>query len=91
MVTAAAVWTHIQGGNTALMCAAANGHADCVRLLVDAGASKDANGHVRFSFFLIFQRVSVCLHFLSAYLGVYFLVFSAFSWTNFSIGAHALL
>jgi hypothetical protein len=29
------------------MCAAANGRADCVRLLIDAGADKDAKDNVR--------------------------------------------
>jgi ankyrin repeat protein len=36
-----------QGGYTALMWAAGNGHADCVRLLIDAGADKEAKDHVR--------------------------------------------
>ena len=29
------------------MCTAAYGHADCARLLIDAGADKDAKGEVR--------------------------------------------
>jgi hypothetical protein len=33
--------------STALMCAAENGNADCVRLLIDAGADKDVEGNVR--------------------------------------------
>jgi hypothetical protein len=32
---------------TALICAVANGHADCVRLLIDAGVDKDAKDDVR--------------------------------------------
>jgi hypothetical protein len=36
-----------QGGETALMLAAAYGHADCVRLLIDAGADKEAKNIVR--------------------------------------------
>ncbi len=36
-----------QRGSTALICAALNGRADCVRLLIDAGADKDAKDHVR--------------------------------------------
>ncbi len=36
-----------QNGWTALMWAAQNGHADCVRLLLDAGADKDAKTRVR--------------------------------------------
>jgi hypothetical protein len=34
---------------TALICAAVNGHADCARLLIDAGADKDAKNNVRVS------------------------------------------
>ena len=36
-----------QRGCTALIHAAANGHADCARLLLDAGADKDAKDYVR--------------------------------------------
>ncbi len=36
-----------QTGWTALMRAAARGHADCARLLIDAGADKDARNNVR--------------------------------------------
>ena len=36
-----------QHGTTALIWAAHNGHADCVRLLIDAGADKDAKDQVR--------------------------------------------
>ncbi len=36
-----------QRGNTALICAAENGHADCARLLLDAGADKNAKTNVR--------------------------------------------
>jgi ankyrin repeat protein len=36
-----------QNGYTALMLAAENGHIDCVRLLVDAGAGKEAKSTVR--------------------------------------------
>ncbi len=34
--------TRAQDGCTPLICAAENGHADCVRLLLDAGADKEA-------------------------------------------------
>ena len=36
-----------QGGWTALLNAALHGHADCLKLLIDAGANKDAKDNVR--------------------------------------------
>ena len=36
-----------QYGLTALIWAAAEGHAECVRLLIDAGADKDVKNNVR--------------------------------------------
>ena len=36
-----------QYGRTALICAGYNGHADCARLLLDAGADKNAANKVR--------------------------------------------
>ncbi len=36
---------HIQSGSTALMVASLGDHAGCIRLLLDAGADKDANAH----------------------------------------------
>ncbi len=36
----------IQDGDTALICAASNGHTECMRLLVEAGADKDAKSTV---------------------------------------------
>jgi hypothetical protein len=36
-----------QGGWTALIWAAWNGRADCVRLLIDAGADMETKNHVR--------------------------------------------
>ena len=50
------LWRHIgiharaQIGMTALMCAASGGHADCMRLLLDAGADKELKDNVRFVF-----------------------------------------
>ena len=41
--------THAQGENTALMCAIEKGRSDCVRLLLDAGADKEAKDKVRAS------------------------------------------
>jgi hypothetical protein len=38
-----------QYGSTALMNAASGGHADCARLLLDAGADKNATDNVRAS------------------------------------------
>ena len=43
--------TRAQDGSTALICAAANGRADCARLLLDAGADKNTKGYVRGWFF----------------------------------------
>jgi ankyrin repeat protein len=46
------IWhTRAQDGSTALICAAANGRADCTRLLLDAGADKNTKGYVRGWFF----------------------------------------
>ena len=38
-----------QDGCTALICSGSNGRADCVRLLLDAGADKEAKDRVRVS------------------------------------------
>ncbi len=38
---------HAQNGRTALFYAAIKGHAECVRLLLDAGADKEAKNNVR--------------------------------------------
>ena len=38
---------HAQSGCTALICAARFGHADCVRILVDAGADMNVQAEVR--------------------------------------------
>ncbi len=38
---------HVQVQGTALIRAATQGHADCVRLLLDVGADKDAQDKVR--------------------------------------------
>jgi ankyrin repeat protein len=38
--------SNAQLGRTALVIAAARGHADCVRMLIDAGADKDAKDRV---------------------------------------------
>jgi hypothetical protein len=37
----------MQYGETSLMCAAQNGHVDCTRLLLDAGADTSVHSHVR--------------------------------------------
>ena len=39
-------WPYTQWRHTALMRAAENGYADCVRLLIDAGADTEANSYV---------------------------------------------
>jgi hypothetical protein len=49
--------SRVQFGMTALMPAASNGHADCARLLLDAGADKEAKDKVRDSA----DSVRVCL------------------------------
>ena len=41
------VYCGAQDGDTAMIRASVNGCTDCVRLLVDAGADKDAKNHVR--------------------------------------------
>ena len=43
--------THTQFGQTALIWAAEKGRADCVRLLIDAGADTNATAKVRASRF----------------------------------------
>ena len=35
------------GGDTALMAAAEKGHTECVRLLLDSGADKEAKNNAR--------------------------------------------
>ncbi len=47
-----------QFASTPLICAAASGHADCARLLLDAGADKEASNLVRTS---RFARVPSCV------------------------------
>jgi hypothetical protein len=41
------VFVHVQFGWTVLMRATANGQVDCARMLLDAGADKDATSNVR--------------------------------------------
>ena len=43
------------------MCAAGKGHADCVRVLLDAGADKEAKGHVRLCHMSILNVFSILL------------------------------
>ena len=42
-----ATHSNMQRGNTALIISARDGRADCVRLLLDGGADKDAKNNVR--------------------------------------------
>jgi hypothetical protein len=49
-----------QHGHTALMYAAVSGHADCARLLIDAGADKEATSGVRRRSLLYCTAPSVC-------------------------------
>ena len=64
----------LQDGNTALMWAAEEGHADCARLLIDSGADKNVKSNVRrrslFSgtpsrFLLFFLSLDLILHYSS--------------------------
>ena len=48
-VAAAHLGRRAQFGYTVLMLSAEKGHADCARLLLDAGADKEAKNHVRAS------------------------------------------
>jgi hypothetical protein len=47
MLTRTCTHEHVQDGRTALILAAAFGHADCVRVLLDAGADKNVKSNVR--------------------------------------------
>ncbi len=72
----AAYLFQIQDGCTALIWAASNGHTDCVRLLVEGGADKDANSSVRHWAHLF----TVCFNwsrFCALCLWFYIFVFSA--------------
>ncbi len=53
----------VQDGRTALMCAADIGYADCVRMLLDAGADKEAKDNVRYQYCNLWEgcvSVHVC-------------------------------
>jgi hypothetical protein len=53
----------VQNGNTALMFAAANGRENCARLLMVAGADKEAKNHVRVAgCFAADISIVVCIH-----------------------------
>ena len=62
----------MQEGNSVLIDAAANGHADCVRLLLAAGADKEARNDVRVNQLITMNNIllnallrgSICNHFL---------------------------
>ena len=60
----------LQGGLTALICAAEYGHTSCARLLIDAGADKDAKDEVRFQSLLCqatFLRIICFSHLTLSY------------------------
>ncbi len=57
--TVAAYSHQTQSGRTALIFAAQNGHAECVRLLLEVGADKDAVDNVRG---VILMGVCMCAH-----------------------------
>jgi ankyrin repeat protein len=48
-----------QNGKTALISASENGHVECARLLLDAGADKDAKTEVRGVFVCLIEFVMV--------------------------------
>jgi hypothetical protein len=52
-------WQHAQFGRTALNWAARQGHVDCARLLLDAGADKKPKDRVRTSVMVAAMRVVI--------------------------------
>jgi hypothetical protein len=62
-----------QDGSTALMRAVDDGHAECVRLLIDAGADKDAMNMVRVS------RCSLSFHICFLFCTLTLILYSNFS------------
>jgi ankyrin repeat protein len=54
----------LQDGRTALLCAAAKSHLDCVRLLVEAGADKTIKNNVHICYRIMLSKFSrnVCKH-----------------------------
>ena len=61
-VRALSHWHGAQGGETALFSAAYYGNADCVRLLLAAGADKNAQDEVRRCPFYDHCGVDMCLN-----------------------------
>ncbi len=59
-----------QDGSTTLICSARNGHTDCVRLLIDAGAEKEAKSNVRHWSMCLMRRQFL---FFSPFLALLFL------------------
>ncbi len=53
----------LQGGFSALLIAAEKGHADCARLLIDAGADKEAKDRVRVDCCFAWGPFLLFLHF----------------------------
>ena len=58
------------------MCATEKGHADCMRVLIDAGANKEAKDDVRRRLLLSCRAFLICIFFLC----------SIFKWTFFCLG-----
>ena len=58
-LSASLAQSHTQDGQTALICAAREGHMNCARLLLDAGADKEAKNNVRASWFAASAAVHV--------------------------------
>ncbi len=61
----------LQGGNTALIWAAGHGRADCVRLLIDAGADKEAKDYVRRRLLLCWAGTTPYIYNIYIYIYIY--------------------
>ena len=68
-----------QDGWTALICAADQGRADCVRLLIDAGADKEAADNVRRLLLLCWDAAHVfVISYRTIHLHVFFIHLAVF-------------
>jgi hypothetical protein len=75
------IWhTRAQSGLTALIGAAIGGHSDCARLLLEAGADKEAKTEVR----RVFDRVVMVATMLANFLSFVQSISCLFSFSTFS-------